>query len=145
MAEGSTYWNPTHKENLNDVTCILEEKMLRINNFGRSKRSSYSFNYQRTPAERSFLNVRCSLTIQNNCFKLEWLRHGSSLWNYFKFRNLFWIKPKSDFFGIFFVKGVWWSQFLLDLNLELQKIPWKTKTLIFNQIPKCKDFDFRFI
>ena len=38
-----------------------------------------------------------------------------------------------------------WAQFLVDSNLELRKIPWKTTTFTFhafNQVPKRRDSRF---
>ena len=98
----------------------------------RSNRPSYYFNYKRKPAERNFLNVRCSLTVQNRFFKLKRFRHGSFLWN---FEICFGLSDNLNF-GISLVKGISWGRFLVDLNLEFGKIRWKSTTFIFNQVAK---------
>ena len=40
---------------------------------------------------------------------------------------------------------MWWGRFIIDWNLELQKIPWKTTTLILVQLQNAEIVDSHFL
>ena len=65
----------THFEKLNYLKTSCPE-------LSWSNHPSYYFNYKRKAVKKNFLNVTCSLTVQNSFFKLKLLRHEYFLRNF---------------------------------------------------------------